>query len=77
VLPTLYDGRTNHARAVLENISETYQLEVIEPPIPKSIRFAEAPAAGRSILSTTRRHPGAEAYREVAARLAARGELSL
>ena len=69
VLPTLYDGRTNHARAVLENISETYQLDVIEPPIPKSIRFAEAPAAGRSILGTTRAHRGAEAYRAVAAGL--------
>jgi chromosome partitioning protein len=69
VLPTLYDGRTNHARAVLENISESYGLDVIEPPIPKSIRFAEAPAAGRSILATTRRHRGADAYRGVAARL--------
>ena len=59
VLPTLYDGRTNHARAVLENISETYQLDVIEPPIPKSIRFAEAPAAGRSILGTTQVTTGA------------------
>ena len=46
VLPTLYDGRTNHARTVLETISETYELDVIEPPIPKTIRFAEAPAAG-------------------------------
>ena len=46
VLPTLYDGRTNHARRVLETISETYDLEVIEPPIPKTIKFAEAPAAG-------------------------------
>ena len=72
VLPTLYDGRTNHARAVLENISQTYELEVIEPPIPKSIRFAEAPAAGRSILSTTRGHRGAEAYRDVALALAKR-----
>ena len=61
VLPTLYDGRTNHARAVLENISETYGLEVVEPPIPKSIRFAEAPAAGRSILRTSRSNKGAEA----------------
>ena len=69
VLPTLYDGRTNHARAVLETISETYSLDVIEPPIPKSIRFAEAPAAGRSILATTRRHRGADAYRDVAANL--------
>ncbi len=69
VLPTLFDGRTNHARAVLETISDTYSLDVIEPPIPKSIRFAEAPAAGRSILSTTRKHRGADAYRDVAANL--------
>ena len=69
VLPTLYDGRTNHARAVLENISETYELDVIQPPIPKSIRFAEAPAAGRSILSTSKSNKGAAAYREVARNL--------
>ena len=72
VLPTLYDGRTNHARAVLETIADTYSLEVLEPPIPKTIRFAEAPAAGRSILATSRRHRGAQAYREVAASLVAR-----
>src|SRR5512134_889393 len=72
VLPTLYDGRTNHARTVLETISETYELDVIEPPIPKSIRFAEAPAAGRSILATSRSSKGARAYREVAENLAAR-----
>jgi chromosome partitioning protein len=69
VLPTLYDGRTHHARAVLETISETYDLEVVEPPIPKTIRFAEAPAAGRSILATSRSSKGAHAYREVAVNL--------
>ena len=72
VLPTLYDGRTTHARAVLETIASTYQVAVLEPPIPKSIRFAEAPAVGRSILATTRRHPGADAYRAVAAGLTRR-----
>src|SRR4249919_2984101 len=72
VLPTLYDGRTNHARTVLETISETYDLEVIEPPIPKTIKFAEAPAAGRSILATSRSSKGARAYREVAGTLATR-----
>lgn len=72
VLPTLYDGRTNHARTVLETISDTYELDVIEPPIPKTIKFAEAPAAGRSILATSRRSKGAEAYREVAVNLSAR-----
>jgi chromosome partitioning protein len=72
VLPTLYDGRTNHARTVLETISETYDLEVIEPPIPKTIKFAEAPAAGRSILATSRTNKGAQAYRAVAENLVTR-----
>lgn len=72
VLPTLYDGRTNHARAVLDTIAETYDLEVVEPPIPKTIKFAEAPAAGRSILATSRSSKGAQAYREVAGNLVER-----
>ena len=72
VLPTLYDGRTTHARTVLETISETYDLEVVEPPIPKTIKFAEAPAAGRSILATSRSSKGARAYREAAEALVAR-----
>jgi chromosome partitioning protein len=65
----LYDGRTNHARMVLDTISDTYGLEVLEPAIPKTIRFAEAPAAGRSILATSRSSKGARAYREVAQNL--------
>lgn len=74
VLPTLYDGRTNHARTVLETISDTYDLEVVEPPIPKTIKFAEAPAAGRSILATSRSSKGAAAYREVAENLVTRSQ---
>jgi chromosome partitioning protein len=66
VLPTLYDGRTNHARAVLADVAERYGLPVLEPPIPRSIRFAEAPAEGRSVLATARSGRGAEAYRELA-----------
>ncbi|GAA3545064.1 cobyrinic acid a,c-diamide synthase [Aeromicrobium flavum] len=70
VLATMYDGRTAHARNVLAAISETYDLQVVDPPIPKTIRFAEAPAIGRSILSTAGSHKGAEAYRAVARVLA-------
>ncbi|MDQ1618035.1 MAG: chromosome partitioning protein [Actinomycetota bacterium] len=66
VLPTMFDGRTNHARAVLADVSGRYGLEVLEPPIPKSVRFAEAPAAGRSVLATARRTRGAQAYRQLA-----------
>lgn len=66
VLPTMFDPRTNHARAVLDDVSGRYGLDVLEPAIPKSIRFAEAPAAGRSVLATARRTRGAEAYRTLA-----------
>jgi chromosome partitioning protein len=69
VLPTLFDSRTNHAQAVLADVSTRYHLRVIEPPIAKSVRFAEAPAAGRSILATAGSSKGAQAYREVARRM--------
>ncbi len=69
VLPTMFDGRTNHARAVLADVADRYGLTVLEPAIPKSVRFAEAPAAGRSVLATARRHRGAEAYRDLAGTL--------
>ena len=39
------------------------------PPIPKTVRFAEAPAVGRSILATSRSSRGAKAYRDVASSL--------
>jgi chromosome partitioning protein len=70
VLPTLYDGRTTHSREVLADVATRYELDVLGPAIAKSIRFAEAPAAGRSILATARSTPGAEAYRLLARRLA-------
>ena len=70
LLPTMFDGRTSHARAVLADLGDRYGVPVLQPPIPKSIRFAEAPALGRSILSTARSSKGAAAYREVATSLA-------
>ncbi len=69
ILPTLYDGRSNHSREVLDDVGERYDLPVLSPPIPKTVRFAEAPAVGRSILATARTSKGATAYREVAASL--------
>jgi chromosome partitioning protein len=69
ILPTMYDGRSNHAQAVLADVGERYDLPVLSPPIPKTVRFAEAPAVGRSILATARTSRGAKAYRDVAAAL--------
>lgn len=66
VLPTLFDARTSHAKAVLADISSRYGVDVLDPPIPRSVRFAEAPAAGKTIMRAGRRTPGAVAYRSFA-----------
>ena len=70
ILPTLFDGRTMHARAILTDLPARYGLPVLEP-IRRSIRFAEAPATGRTILATASQSRGAQDYRELAAYLVA------
>jgi chromosome partitioning protein len=69
VIPTLYDGRASHARAVLADIGGRYHVRVLEPPIARSVRFAEAPAMGRSVLATASGAKGAAAYRQHATRM--------
>ena len=69
VLPTLYDGRTTHARLVLDRIGDDYGVRVLDPPIPRSVRFAEAPALGRTIVRAARNSKGAQAYGLVADRV--------
>lgn len=65
VLPTMFDARTRLSREVIADIEEQYGLPVLAP-VARSVRFAEAPGTGRSILSTARRSQGAQAYRDLA-----------
>ncbi len=64
-LPTLYDSRTTHSRDVLLDVADRYDLPVLAPPIPRTVRFAEATASGSSILAG-RKNKGSAAYRELA-----------
>ena len=66
ILPTMYDPRVTHSQQVLEEIGSRYAIPIFDPPIRKSIRFAEAPSRGRSILSVSPKHPGSSAYRQIA-----------
>lgn len=66
---TMFDRRTNLARQVLVEVSETHGIEVLPPPIPRSVKVAEAPGKGRSVLTHARRSKSAEAYRELAAHI--------
>src|SRR3954454_157740 len=66
VIATMYDGRTNLANAVIDEVRERYRLDVIDPPVPKSIRVAEAPGCGKSVLTHAPSSKAAEAYRQLA-----------
>ncbi len=66
-IATMYDGRTNLARQVLADVADRHGLSVLQPPIPKSVRVAEAPGAGRSVLRHAPRSSSAAAYRDLAA----------
>ena len=70
IIPTQYDGRTTHARAVLADLPSTYGVKVL-PAIARSIRFAEAPAAGRTVLAAAPTSVGARNYRVLAQALLA------
>jgi chromosome partitioning protein len=67
-LPTLYDSRTTHSRDVLLDVADRYDLPVLAPPIPRTVRFAEASASGCSVLAG-RKNKGSSAYRELASAL--------
>lgn len=66
VIPTMYDGRLRHAQQVLADVGSRYGLRMFDPPVRKSVRFAEASQAGRSIVLFAPKHAGADAYREIA-----------
>ena len=63
VIATMFDSRTTHSRQVLCEVGERYGLQLFDPPVPKSVRFAEAPGFGRSVLQHAPASPGAVAYR--------------
>lgn len=63
---TLFDGRTRLAHSVIEAVVSEHDLRLLEPPIPKSVRVAEAPGRGRSVLRHARSSKPAAAYRQLA-----------
>jgi chromosome partitioning protein len=67
VIATMFDGRVKHAHEVLDDVPARFDIPVLQPPIPKTVRFAEAPGRGRSILDHAPSSAGAAAYREIAA----------
>jgi len=69
ILPTLYKQRALHSQEVLAAVREKYGDKVYEFGVTDSIRFAETPLAGQSILTYARESDGARVYRALAVRV--------
>ncbi len=69
LVATMFDPRTRHGKEVLQDLLARYELPLIGAPVRKSIRFAEAPTEGQSLLATGHDVPGAAAYRIIAREL--------
>ncbi len=69
ILLTMYDDRTNLTRQVALDLKEFFGDEVFKTVIPRSVRLAEAPSYGKSILSYDIRSRGAESYIKLAKEL--------
>jgi len=66
ILPTLYKSRTLHSQEVLDLVKGAYPDLVFPITVDSSIRFAETPLAGQSILEYAPNSPGARSYRALA-----------
>lgn len=75
VLLTMYDDRTNLTRQVEADLREFFGNEVFKTVIPRTIRLAEAPSFGQSILSYDPRSRGAEAYIQLAKEILAHEQI--
>src|SRR5215468_4146482 len=66
ILPTMYDKRTLHSREAVEILEENFGNLVFDTKIRKTIRYAEAPVKGSSVLKYDPTGNAAEAYRKLA-----------
>jgi chromosome partitioning protein len=62
----MFDGRTLHSREAVEILQENFGELVFRTWIRKTVRYAEAPVKGVSVLKYDPTGTAAEAYRELA-----------
>jgi chromosome partitioning protein len=74
ILPTMVDTRTLHAREAIEILEENFGDRVFGARIRKTVRFAEAPVKGMSVLKYDPTGTAADAYRQLAKEVLSNGK---
>ena len=69
LIMTMYDGRTNLSRQVVEEVREYFPGKVFRTIVPRNVRLSEAPSFGQPINVYAPKSPGGVAYRILTAEL--------
>jgi len=77
VIMTMYDGRTNLAADVVQEVQNFFGKQVLSTVIPRSIRLAEAPSYGMPISVFAPDSSGAYAYAALAKELLITDEVQI
>src|ERR1700722_4777373 len=72
VVMTMFDGRTNLSRQVVEEVKQHLPDKIFSTVIPRTVRLSEAPSFGQTIFAYDPTNPGATAYRNLANEFVAR-----
>lgn len=76
ILATMYDARTLHCREVVSTMVEGFGDKVFHTVIARTVKFPDASLASAPITVVAPHHPGAQAYRQLARELVARGAVA-
>ena len=74
VLLTMYDARTNLSSQVAAEVRKHFPAETLNTTIPRSVRVAEAPSYGQTVISYHLASAGAQAYLHAAEEIAHRSQ---
>jgi chromosome partitioning protein len=66
IVPTMFDSRLMHDKEAVGILRQSFGDLVCKTTIPKTIKFAEAPVRGQSVLKYAPDSQAAEAYRQLA-----------
>jgi chromosome partitioning protein len=66
VVMTMYDGRTNLAKQVVDEVRQHLPDKIFNSVIPRTVRLSEAPSFGKPIFAYDPHGQGAIAYRSLA-----------
>lgn len=62
IVMTMYDGRTNLSRQVVEEVGNYFPEQIYQTMIPRTIRIGEAPSHGRTIFEHDPIGQGSQSY---------------